>query len=440
MSDDRDAKKLPVDIAADVLREYKIMRDELGVFYQYTGVYWRTRSEPVLRAYAANYDVVEHLTVGRLTAAVEFIGIQAQRFDPIRWNCGIGLHELPHQGGVLNLLTGATRPHRPEDWLDRVVPHTYDPSAACPTWEAVLTQWEMHPSAIAALQEFFGYVLMPHARFKKAMVCYGIKDTGKSQVGHVLRSMVGEDHVCSLQIDELGDSRKVAPIVGKMLNIVSEIGARTYIDDAGFKRLVSDGDAISIDPKNQHPFSYVPTAKHVFMTNFLPKTADDSDATLERIMLIPFNRRFAQHEQDRDLSDKLRGEMPGILSWAVEGARRLMANNGRFTPVEGAEVLLEQYKEDQNPVLQFLRERYIATNDSSRETITLDQFRNEFNDWHGKTLSPRAIALMMARAGVTSAVRNSTRFIVGYQKSGNAMTAESRLGTGTSGFDYSAPF
>jgi len=43
------------------------------------------------------------------------------------------------------------------------------------------------------------------------------------------------------------------------------------------------------------------------------------NAIWDRIRLIPFNVTIPPEEQDKNLTEKLEAELPGILAWAVEG-------------------------------------------------------------------------------------------------------------------------
>lgn len=42
-----------------------------------------------------------------------------------------------------------------------------------------------------------------------------------------------------------------------------------------------------------------------------------------RIHVIEFPRKFAEHEMDVELTEKLMGELSGIFNWALEGYKRL---------------------------------------------------------------------------------------------------------------------
>jgi putative DNA primase/helicase len=58
----------------------------------------------------------------------------------------------------------------------------------------------------------------------------------------------------------------------------------------------------------------------VIVSNHLPEIDGNDPAIWRRVLAIPFSRVFSEEEQDSRLPEKLRGELTGILRWAVEGA------------------------------------------------------------------------------------------------------------------------
>jgi len=56
---------------------------------------------------------------------------------------------------------------------------------------------------IAALQEYFGYCLMPHARYKKALLCVGESDCGKSTIPYLLRQLLGSENIAAVSVEHM---------------------------------------------------------------------------------------------------------------------------------------------------------------------------------------------------------------------------------------------
>jgi P4 family phage/plasmid primase-like protien len=404
------------DLARLIMRDHDILLEASGQVREYNGRYWERIPNSKLRSYALALDSHQYTTDARRSEAVKYV-LDATNQTEIPWRA-LGPAEIACQNGVVDVQTCKVRPHRREDYLETVVPHNYDPSQRCPGWLAAMERWFRGDadadSKIAALQEFFGYVLLPHALYKKALFVQGESNTGKSQIPLIIGELVGFQNRCTLSTEQMADERKRAPIVGKMVNLLTELPADAMIQDGGFKQLVSTGDPISVDPKWVHPFDYTPFCKHVICCNTLPAISDLSRATFNRLLLIQFNHVLAELEQDKNILDKLKAELPGILAWAVEGADRLIRNNGEFTKIEESTAAVEEYRKRQNSVHGFIEEYCVKDEDGK---LSMEEFRNKFRPFYGKPIGDAAITRMLKSAGYVVKPgwvgTKSTRCVVG---------------------------
>lgn len=69
-----------------------------------------------------------------------------------------------------------------------------------------------------------------------------------------------------------------------------------------------------------------------------------------------FNNTVPKEKRDPNLVDKFRAEADGIFLFALEGLKRLMKNNYVFSETEKNKAELQQYREDSDSVLSFVRE------------------------------------------------------------------------------------
>ena len=74
-----------------------------------------------------------------------------------------------------------------------------------------------------------------------------------------------------------------------------------------------------------------------------------------RIILIPFDRILKPEEIDKDLPSKLRGEMAGILTWAVQGCLEWQ-KRGLDVP-ESIKLATQQYRADMDILENFIADR-----------------------------------------------------------------------------------
>jgi len=73
-----------------------------------------------------------------------------------------------------------------------------------------------------------------------------------------------------------------------------------------------------------------------------------------RIHVIEFPRKFAEHEMDVELTEKLMSELSGIFNWALEGYKRLGGQKFIFSESSAMFKSKKQYQQQSNSVLEFI--------------------------------------------------------------------------------------
>ena len=394
----------PNTVARGMCEKYEIISDKDGRVWEYNKKFWVPVTEKVIRKYVMEEESgPSGFTVQTQKRRHEIAGfiLTKQLQQKIQWRT-IGKDDIPLKNGVLNAITGEMRAHNKSDMLETVCPVEYDPEAQSLTWVKCLYDWfgdddqQKTATKVLALQQFFGYCLLPHAKFKKCLFCYGDPDTGKSQIGLVLHMLLGAENVCGIDLNDMDDPRKRAPIKGKMLNLISDLSKNAIISDGGFKSLVSTGDPISIDQKYMPGEMYIPFAKHVIVSNNLPRILDTTDATFNRLLIIHFDKIIPKIDQDRGLLEKLQEEIEGILNWAVMGAAMLLRRNGEFEEIMESEEIIRNYKRQENPIYEILDEHYTPDPEG---VLSLSSITNEYNDKLRKNVSARYIGSLLRNAG-----------------------------------------
>src|SRR5215213_5093014 len=69
-------------------------------------------------------------------------------------------------------------------------------------------------------------------------------------------------------------------------------------------------------------WEFHPTHKVCLVANHKPTVRGTDHAIWRRIKMVPFDEIIPKKEQDPQLPEKLREELPGVLAWAVEGCRQ----------------------------------------------------------------------------------------------------------------------
>jgi putative DNA primase/helicase len=197
------------------------------------------------------------------------------------------------------------------------------------------------------------------------------------------------------------------------VNISSEMSADGTIAD-GYLKAIASGDLVEAERKYKPSFSFKPFVKLIAATNHLPRLLDLSEGFFRRAVVLTFNRQFSEAEQDRSLESTLRGEMNGILRWAVVGLRRLR-DRGRFIEPTSSISALAEYRKDSDPAGQFADEcllpstaeglRASAIYQGYKEWCTTYGYRAMNNSTFGKRLKELGFTSYRTSAGSVWRVR-----------------------------------
>ncbi|MFF4363685.1 phage/plasmid primase, P4 family [Streptomyces sp. NPDC001604] len=237
------------------------------------------------------------------------------------------------------------------------VPFDYDPDATAPTWEAFLRQvWPDDPASIAALQEWFGYVLSGRTDQQKILLIVGPTRSGKGTIARVLAGLVGEGNMAGPTLASLGSNFGLSPLLGKSLAVVADARLTGRDGHQVVERLltISGEDTIDVDRKFKDPWTGKLPTRLMILSNELPNFGDSSGVIARRFVVLNMTVSWLGRE-DTALTDKLNAEMPGILNWALDGLARLEAN-GRFTVPPSSQEAVTTMQDTASPTSAFVRE------------------------------------------------------------------------------------
>jgi putative DNA primase/helicase len=227
------------------------------------------------------------------------------------------------QNGTLDLRTGELRDHDPDDLITKLAPVAFDPTATAPRFQRFLEETLVDDDVIQFVQRYFGYSLTGDTRERVIAILYGSGKNGKSTLVELLMELLG-DYADSTDVETVlskrhtGVGNDVAALKGHRFVSTSEVEKGRRLAESKVKQLTGR-DTITARFLFCEPFSFKPEFKLWMSTNNKPEIRGTDDAIWDRIRLIPFTKRFAGSSEDQGLPQKLRQELPGILTWAVRG-------------------------------------------------------------------------------------------------------------------------
>lgn len=252
--------------------------------------------------------------------------------------------------------------HRPEHFITKQT--TVDPSSdGADIWAAALDTFFLKDTdLIDYVQRMVGLSAIGKVYVEALIIAYGEGRNGKSTFWNVIARVLGT-YSGNISADMLtvGCRRNVKPELaeakGKRMLIAAELEEGMRLNTANVKQLCST-DEIYAEKKYKDPFSYTPTHTLVLYTNHLPKVGAIDKGTWRRLIVIPFDAKIEGSADIKNYADYLFEKAGGaILTWVIEGARKVISDNYKIDPPQKVRDAIEHYKESNDWLSYFLSER-----------------------------------------------------------------------------------
>lgn len=350
----------------------------------------------------------------RLRAMVELaksepgIPIMSDRLDRNPWllNC---------KNGTVDLKTGVLRKHDPEDYITKIVPVDYDSSAECSLWEKFIDEIMAGNKDLSCfMQKAIGYALTGDISEQVFFIWWGAgangKSTATSVMGHLLNDYFIQCPMSTLMTrqNEGGASNDIARLRGARMIVASEGEEGRRLNEPLIKAL-SGGDIITARFLYGEHFEFTPSGKIFLISNHKPVIKESGGAIWRRVRLTPFTVTIPEESRDKELPEKLKQELPGVLAWAVRGCL-LWQQEGLGLPAE-VQRATDEYWNEMDTVGQFM-EDCAEFNPLAKVKAGLlyDAYLKWCSGTGEKELSSRAFSQRLVERGITKSQRTMSGY------------------------------
>jgi len=331
----------------------------LGWFH-WDGGYWKPDIEnlemrelskklaPIIASEIVNYDDAEKQSEvikwaqqaksnSRLAGAIESATSDPRVIVGVE-NWDSDEHLLGVANGVIDLRTGELLKGRPDLYITRRAPVAYTQGMRNVRWEQFI---DFATGGDKELQDWLqraaGYSLTGLRTHDVMFLVYGPAGSGKNTLVEALVKCMGtQQYAWPLDSSILaqGDGQAHgsdlyhwAELRGRRMVWVDELPESERMKENSVKKLTGSSE-ISARSPGEKPFTFQSRAKLWVTTNHRPIINDD--AMWRRIRPVPLNK--VPENPDPDLKSYIfdpEGALPAVLSWAVEGAIKLLGSSAR---------------------------------------------------------------------------------------------------------------
>ena len=324
-------------------------------WYLYNSCAWEQQSEEDVKHVLA-VDMSPALpqqsnvsgTYGMLCALSHRSGVQINDIDPAL---------ILFRNGVLDLRTGLLTAHSPEHFTTNVLPYDYSPLIQAPRWDAFLNDiFEGDTERIELLQEWFGYMMSNSYEHHKILFMPGPARSGKGTIGRILEQIVGAHNFTGASLHSFASDPFINSLRTKSVAFSGDTERRVspHSRDKVIERLkkISGNDAVEFERKWKSSLSQTLPTRITLAGNSIPSLFDDSGALASRMLVLPFEVSYLDHE-DTKLIYPLLEELTGIAAWSLRGLQRLNVQ-GKFTEPAASLAEKQFMDESYSPLKQFI--------------------------------------------------------------------------------------
>lgn len=380
-----------------------------------TAAYQQYQYYSTFQAFVMKYRNVRNMT-NALDAAKPIVLHNPEALDsnPMLLNTPGGTYYLPEG------LNG-WKPTDPVDLLTKV-------TAVVPSdtgkdlWEDALQLFFCgDQSLIDYVQMICGLCIVGKVYLEAMIIAYGDGRNGKSTFWNVIYKVLGS-YSGNISADALTVNCKrnvkpeMAELKGKRMIIAAELQEGMRLNTSVVKQLCST-DPIFAEKKFKAPFHFEPSHTLVLYTNHLPKVGASDDGTWRRLIVIPFHAKIQGSKDIKNYTQHLVDNAGGaVLSWLIEGARKVIAANYQITRPQCVLDAIGSYREGNDWLGNFINECCIVNKSYQEKSGELYNNYREYCIENGEYIrSTSDFYAALEQAGYKRKKMRDGKYIIGIQ-------------------------
>jgi putative DNA primase/helicase len=230
------------------------------------------------------------------------------------------------------------------------------------------------------VQRTVGYSLTGRIEEQCFFPMNGDGANGKSTLLNILSRLLGDYSKAAATATLMANQRQgvgddLMYLAGARMITISETDRNQSLAEAKLKQMTG-GDEITARVLWGSYTTFKIVGKIFVATNNLPKVNGRDHGIFRRFQIVPFNRTFQSHEQDKALPDKLEAELSGILNWALRGCLNWQEQG--LNPPQIVKDQLDHYQQDMDTVAKFVDAQLVLDPASKIQSSELYQ---EYRSW-----------------------------------------------------------
>ena len=361
----------------------------------------------------ARHDFTRHANRAAVNNLTELAAVQlvntVGRFDTDRMAMAL-------ENGWVDLNSCTFNPPDPDKLFSLQAAVPYKATEPAKLWRETVNQvFSNQEDLVVYFQKAIGYSLLGGNPEQLLFICHGAGANGKSLLLETIRNVLGT-YAQAMPISTLMRGKQNAgaasPELSRLRGVRFALAAETEKGQAWSAnriKTLTGGDMIAARGLYKDIIEFRSDATIWVACNHKPEVDSSDEAMWRRLRLIPFNRVFSRHEQDPELSGKLKAEYPGILIWMLQGLRMYLSQGHLEEPRE-VKMATTRYRDEMDSVKRFLGSNAkLQPNESETVADIKEAYLYWCKDEGLKPLAASQFNAALEAAGCQQSKSNATR-------------------------------
>ena len=273
---------------------------------------------------------------------------------------------IPVGNGIVNLKTKELLPFSPKYVITSKIATEYHAHSVVPkdregnTFENWLNSIACGDSEIVTLlMQLMQEAINSNYTRGKFAILYGEGNNGKGTFQRLLLNLIGETNVSALKPTDFSEKHALEMLEGKVCNIGDDF-PNTYLKNASNLMSITTGDTVMVNPKGRKGYEASYKLFNIFSGNYIPNSGNKSHGWYRRVMIVPFNADFNGEIEKPWIKNEFLADKK-VLEYVLYKVIN-QPSFDKFIEPQAVKDLLEEYKEDNDYILAWVKDEYIAKN------------------------------------------------------------------------------
>jgi phage/plasmid-associated DNA primase len=300
-----------------------IKRIELtGDLLQFNGSFYERNAEALIRRQAR--QIIEKCPTKDVTEVVRYI---EDTCTVITWrDIEHSIHIKCLSNGLYDIKSGLfSSKFDPEYIILNQIPHNYVEEYNFDDIENTVKTIIEDPQARQSFYDFISTCLHPYTGVDYQFGCVGVSGTGKSQLGELVKSVLGHENCSDTKIHDLANDQTMQKSAAfKMLNYDDDLNDQSIRQIDVIKKWVTQSEFTARGIYEQ-PTTFRPMSRLMFSANDLYEipNADDAEAIYDRTYLVRIDKKYRHRDGEiKNVMKKVATDeqLDGFLTYLLQNA------------------------------------------------------------------------------------------------------------------------